>query len=677
MAASAARLRGDPTAPSPATPADIPPTVARRLQALSQEDLDLHFQPILLLRDPGTCAVELLVRFRPPELAALGTGGVVRCAEDLDLVHRLDQLVLQRLAGVRQAWQELGPLAERIAYISVNISAGSVATIQRQDALISLVRELRIDPSLFRFELSETAAMEDLQGLDATRSVSQRLIEELEVRLLVDDFGSGLCNYRRLCEAWYDTIKLDLQLVRGIAGSFRMQTFVGSLIQAVHGLGKTVVAEGVETHRDLEELVRLGVDAVQGYLVAKPLPWDALVPFLRESAWLGADCLPAISARIQEGDARIRAPLLKAPEAVSAVAPVPLERYVLSHWSSMRNFEEVLLCYLRELQNWNLDLLRLSFAFLPDQEEVDCSQFIWHVTRPGEIQSMRMQRDFLQTAQHRGSVLHHIASREPLFRLRLGDAEQSTFAFLEELRLQGGSDYLGLRLSSRGISTPVLSICLRGGSHFSDEQVERIEALSNLLSLLFHAFECERASRLALLDPLTDLPNRRSFDSRIRAEAVAAATTGRPLALVLIDIDRFKLINDSLGHAYGDTCLGRVAAVLRGQLPHGGSLVARLGGEEFGVVLADTGANDAAAIAERLRRAVAEVAIDHPAPVNGRGLTISLGMASWTPQGEASLDLDALLQLADDCLYAAKREGRDRLVRGVVTAARPSPDPTA
>ncbi|MFM7313682.1 MAG: diguanylate cyclase domain-containing protein [Cyanobium sp.] len=657
--------------------ASIDPTVAQRLRALAPQDLELRFHPILLLRDPGRCALELLVRFRPPDLAALGTAEVVRCAEALDLVHRLDQLVFRSLEGVQQAWRDLGELRERIAYISINISAGSVASAQREDALIALIRQLRIDPGLFRFELSETAAMEERPWAGGIRSVSQRLIEELEIHLLVDDFGSWLCNYRRLCEAWYDTIKLDLRLVQGIAGSFRMQTFVGSLIQAVHGLGRTVVAEGVEERRDLEELLRLGVDAVQGYLVAMPLPWEELETFLNGSPWLTPDHLQAISTGLLESDARIRAPLLS-PQDQDPSLPmpaVPLERYVLHHWSGMRNFEEVLLCYLRELQSWNLDVLRLSFAFLPDQEEVDCSQFIWNATRPGEVQSMRMQRDFLQTVQHQSSVLHHIATRTPIFRLRLAEVKDAGFDYLEQLRHQGGSDYLGLRLSSRGISTPVLSICLRGDGMFSDAQVERIEALSNLLSLLFHAFECERASRLALLDPLTDLPNRRSFDSRIRAEAVAAATTGRPLALVLIDIDRFKLVNDNLGHAYGDTCLSQVAAVLHQQLKGSGSMVARLGGEEFGVVLADTGASEGAAIAERMRRAVAEAAIGHPAPVNGIGLTISLGLASWMPGPGASLDLDTLLQLADDCLYAAKREGRDRLVGGAVPPSGSHPDP--
>jgi EAL domain-containing protein (putative c-di-GMP-specific phosphodiesterase class I) len=162
-----------------------------------------------------------------------------------------------------------------------------VATPERQEALIAMLRDQRVDPDLFRLELAETTAMDVAPGVDEMRTVSQRLMEELGIRLLVDDFGSGLSNYRRLCEAWYDAIKLDLELVRGISTSLRLQTFVGSLIEAVHGLGNTVVAEGVEQHRDLETLLRLGVDAVQGYLIAPALRWSE-VP-----GWIWVFCRPS------------------------------------------------------------------------------------------------------------------------------------------------------------------------------------------------------------------------------------------------------------------------------------------------------------------------------------------------------------------------------------------------
>ena len=646
----------------------IPSEIIGRLQALEAGDLSLRFQPILLLRDPGRIALELLVRFLPPELAAAETGIVVQWAHDLDLVHRLDDLVIQRLGEVHRALRELGALAQRIDYISVNISSGSVATPERREGLIAMLRDQRVDPGLFRIELTESTAMDLVAGEEEMCTVSQRLMEELGIRLLVDDFGSGLSNYRRLCEAWYDTIKLDLELVRGISASFRLQTFVGSLIEAVHGLGNTVVAEGVEQHRDLETLLRLGVDAVQGYLIAPALHWSELVSFLEGSPWLAHDFLQSLRARLASADAQITAPLRPYSLTDAAKGRVPLERYVLEHWANLRSFEEVLLLYVQELRGWGLDVMRMSLAFLPNQEEVDCTQYIWYAHHPGEMESKRMQRDFLLAPQHLQSVLHHIATAEPVYRLPLLKGVPTGFAFLDDLCQRGGSDYLGLRLSSRGVSTPVLSVCLQGAQRFAPEQIERIETLSGLLSLLFHAFESERASRLALLDSLTQLPNRRSFESRVRAEVVAATTRQLPLAFLLIDVDRFKLVNDRLGHATGDSCLREVASVLRQQLPRRDVMVARLGGEEFGLVLAHTDPQAAVAIAERLCKAVADARIQHPEPVNDIGLTISLGLASWVPQSGASLDLDRLLQLADDCLYAAKGLGRNRVVAAALSA---------
>ena len=118
-----------------------------------------------------------------------------------------------------------------------------------------------------------------------------------------------------------------------------------------------------------------------------------------------------------------------------------------------------------------------------------------------------------------------------------------------------------------------------------------------------------------------------------------------------------------------------MATVLRQQLQRKGDMVARLGGEEFGVILAHTDAEAACAIAERMRSAVAQAAIHHPAPVNDCGLTISLGLASWRPQPGCAADLDQLLQLADNCLYAAKDQGRDRLVAAALGEGEDGADP--
>jgi diguanylate cyclase (GGDEF)-like protein len=382
------------------------------------------------------------------------------------------------------------------------------------------------------------------------------------------------------------------------------------------------------------------------------------VGFTATSSWLKPDHLQAQLREIRQADP-LTGPL-PLSEADPASAPMPLERYILHHWSSLRSFEEFVLLYAQELRSWGLALMRLSLAFLPDQDDLHCNQFIWTRDRPGDVQTLDMDASFLQRPEHLCSPLHHIATRSPLYRQRLASCRELDFPFLKELRMLGCHDYLGLRLDSRGVSVPVLTIALAEDSAFSDEQIQRIQRMSNLFSLLFHAFESDRARRLALLDPLTSLANRRSFDRTLRLLGIAAETAGTPLALALIDIDRFKAVNDGLGHAYGDECLRRVANRLTDTLGGRSDLVARLGGEEFAVILPESDTLIAQRNGERLRQAVEQAGLLQPAGELCEPLTISIGIAVWQP-GQPC-DPDQLQQLADQCLYEAKHAGRNRVV---------------
>lgn len=161
----------------------------------------------------------------------------------------------------------------------------------------------------------------------------------------------------------------------------------------------------------------------------------------------------------------------------------------------------------------------------------------------------------------------------------------------------------------------------------------------------------------AATDGLTGLHNRRSFDTRLRHAAGMAMNTGEPLALVLIDIDHFKRVNDEWGHQTGDQVLRLVAATLTAAVrPQ--DFVARYGGEEFGLILPATTQGDAHAIADRVRRSFEGRRI--VARNSGKtiaGLTISAGGAGYEP-GERLADW---VERADRALYAAKQEGRNRV----------------
>jgi diguanylate cyclase (GGDEF)-like protein len=171
-----------------------------------------------------------------------------------------------------------------------------------------------------------------------------------------------------------------------------------------------------------------------------------------------------------------------------------------------------------------------------------------------------------------------------------------------------------------------------------------------------------RLEELSFDDPLTGIANRRQFDETLRAEWLRARRTQTPLALVFIDIDLFKLLNDTHGHHVGDECLVEVARFLSTSAQRSGDLVARYGGEEFALILPNTELPAAAAFAERLRNGIEALALRHEGSPTGR-LTASFGVVSVVPDGTTAPQ--DLVVAADRALYTAKADGRNR----VATAA--------
>ena len=169
----------------------------------------------------------------------------------------------------------------------------------------------------------------------------------------------------------------------------------------------------------------------------------------------------------------------------------------------------------------------------------------------------------------------------------------------------------------------------------------------------------ERLQSLARTDALTGLPNRRHFDEVKTTEMRRARRHGHSLSLLICDIDSFKDYNDHYGHAMGDSCLCAVAQALKSQLGRAGDMVARIGGEEFGVLLPATGGPAALMLAERLRAAVAACAIEHLHSACAQVVTISIGLA--VREAGATEEFDALFQRADQALYRAKAAGRNQV----------------
>ena len=167
-------------------------------------------------------------------------------------------------------------------------------------------------------------------------------------------------------------------------------------------------------------------------------------------------------------------------------------------------------------------------------------------------------------------------------------------------------------------------------------------------------------SRMGMTDQLTDLPNRRSFEERMHMEWNRAIRDQTPISVLILDIDRFKHYNDTYGHQQGDLVLKIVAGVFMNEIKRLTDFVARFGGEEFVIILANTDSNGAFIVAEHVRKSIENTPIPLP---DGQvtNVTISIGVNTILPTLESSME--EFLGYADSALYTAKKYGRNRVCR--------------
>ena len=167
--------------------------------------------------------------------------------------------------------------------------------------------------------------------------------------------------------------------------------------------------------------------------------------------------------------------------------------------------------------------------------------------------------------------------------------------------------------------------------------------------------------RLSMIDSLTGIPNRRCFDERLRMEWNQAIRENTPVSLLMMDLDKFKNLNDTYGHQQGDVALQVIVQVFPHSFNRPGDFSARWGGEEFVVLLPNTPLAGAVEVAEKIRSDVEQTKIPCPDGLT-INLTISIGINSIVPTKDCSLD--KFLSKADKALYAAKQAGRNRVVHG-------------
>ncbi|NIX94796.1 bifunctional diguanylate cyclase/phosphodiesterase [Pseudomonas fulva] len=246
-------------------------------RALRRDELELHYQPRLNLADGRIVGLEALVRWRHAERGLLPPSEFVPLAEQSGLIVPLGYWVIARALRDMQALntQGLAPL-----HMAVNLSFRQFQDSQLLAILSRLIAEYGVDAHWLEFELTETAVMRRNERVRQTMDALGRL----GVRFSLDDFGTGFSSFVHLNSLPITLLKVDRSFVAQMDMREENRKLVHAMINLAHNLNLEVVAEGVENEAQLALLRGFGCNQVQGFLVSKPLPVDALIPFLLQSS---------------------------------------------------------------------------------------------------------------------------------------------------------------------------------------------------------------------------------------------------------------------------------------------------------------------------------------------------------------------------------------------------------
>ncbi|WP_037032655.1 bifunctional diguanylate cyclase/phosphodiesterase [Pseudomonas psychrophila] len=263
--------------PNLKTRASLELQIEEELRNALNEDkgLFLHYQPIFDLKNGRVAKLEALVRWQHPEHGLLGPDRFISIAEANGLIAELDHWVLRKachdLAALsRQGWQHLG--------IAVNCSARNLVRVELADEIESALRTSGIAAHRLELEVTENALMCNL----SSTSQLLRQIRALGVSLSIDDFGTGYSSLAYLKRLPLNTLKIDRSFIQDIPTSSQDMEIVQAIILMAHTLHLQVVTEGVETTLQFEFLNQFGCDFIQGYLLSRPVPFEALQEILEQ-----------------------------------------------------------------------------------------------------------------------------------------------------------------------------------------------------------------------------------------------------------------------------------------------------------------------------------------------------------------------------------------------------------
>jgi diguanylate cyclase (GGDEF)-like protein len=597
-------------------------------------------QPVVRLIDHSIVGYEALTRFSPRALFST-PDELFAAASALRMEKAVD------LACLRAALNDipnLGPVD-----LFVNVLIGTLLS-ERQglSALQEAVHNAGLDPSSVVLEFSERDPVPNLSRL-------QRIAAQLRsagYRIAVDDAGAGHASMQVIAELRPEFMKVDRALIHGVDSHRARRGLLVSLLSFSGHIGARLIAEGVETQRELDTLLSLGVQYGQGWMLGRPVLTQSVEGlsdgtvidpgwFTRHRVWrLRTPPAPPV-ALIEPADPTTD------PTTGGAVAP---------------DLARALSDAAQALQSEHDPMAILGVMAAQMQRVVPVAEMAIYIAN---YETQRFV-PVLATGPERDAMLAESFSLESgisgwAFARGTPENVADTWSHPAARQVPGTSvvqeSLLLVPLIAGERKLGIIDAWRMGIGRFSDDELEAASLFAHIAAAAWHNAQLyAELQAAAVTDPLTGLYNTRWLRDAGERDLASCARDHSSLALLLLDIDHFKTVNDSSGHAAGDLVLQRLATRLRGSV-RAEDAVVRYGGEEFVVLLRRCGTPDAVTIAETLRGAVRQVALPPGCPLPK--LTASIGVAAYPDDGT---DLDLLLGAADRAMYTAKHAGRDRVM---------------
>ena len=592
-------------------------------------------QPIVRLLDRSIVGYEALTRFSPR--AHFSTPDeLFAAASALHMEKAVDLACLRAALGEMPT---LGPVD-----LFVNVLIGTLLN-ERQGlaALEDAVRHAGLDPASIVLEFSERDPVPNLSRL-------QRIAAQLRsagYRIAVDDAGAGHASMQVIAELRPEFMKVDRALIHGIDSHRARRGLLVSLLSFSGHIGARLVAEGVETQRELDTLLSVGVQYGQGWMLGRPVlthPLEGLSDntvidpnwFTRHRVWrLRTPPAPTVSLPEAPGEALEATETPDLPRALSDAAlalqnehdPMGILSVIAAQMQRVVPVAEMAIYIVNDETQRMVPVLATG----PDRDALLGDSFGLDTGITGWAFARGTPENVADTWAH------------PRARQVPGTAVVQESLLL--VPLVAGERKLG-----------IINCYRMGVGRFSDDELKAASLFAHIAAAAWHNAQLYAELReAAVTDPLTGLYNNRWLRDAGERDLASSARDHTNLALLLLDIDHFKTVNDSSGHAAGDLVLQRVATRLRGSVRTEDAVV-RYGGEEFVVLLRRCSAAEAVTIAEALRTAVRQVALPADCPLGQ--LTVSIGIAAYPEDGT---DLDQLLGAADRAMYTSKHAGRNRV----------------